>query len=412
MSAAGAVGTDLKTLAERLWTPVGDPDWPVTVSFDPPPPGHVIAEEYIVVPDLRRPKFLVPVAARSASRAAFSRYLTTSSLRTRALGYVSAAGFGSPVGERVMGARLFVGINSAIPRDEWSRWLLLRHLEEVLGATDLVAYLPVRRAVPNAKPTLRLFERGGRPMGYVKVGWSLATRAVVRNEAAALAAVQNRLRLLRAPQLSASGVWQGNEYAVAAPLPKGVRSYTEEPSTTPQLLLDIAQSGDVSRGPLVDSSFARRVHGDLALASANQPEASEVLLQWLQRLEARPHELDFGRWHGDFVPWNLGRTAAGPVAWDWEYSDPDVPVGFDLVHWHFQHRLSPADGTLVAAMRVADEQAPRLTSLGVAPGSTGQVTSLYLLDMFTRSVRMAAAGAGWNAKFYPAMLDLARTRDV
>ncbi|MDH5277650.1 MAG: hypothetical protein OEW53_01250 [Actinomycetota bacterium] len=411
MRARAAVGADLQTLAQRVWTPEGLPDWPVTVSFGHPPPDATLVEQYVVVPDLRRPKFLVPVGARAASRAAFSKYLTTSSVQTRGFGYLSAAGFGTPLGERVFGGRVFVGIDPSIPTAQWPEWLLLEHLRQVLGGNRLVAYLPVRRAVPNAKPTLRLFERTGAPRGYVKVGWSEATRGVVRNEAAALRDVQGRLGLLQAPALAASGSWQGQEYAVAASLPPGVRGWTREPSSTPELLAGIVRSGKTGRAPLATSSFAARVRADLVRAAEREPEVSTALLRWLDRLSARHAELDFGRWHGDYVPGNLGRTPDGPVAWDWEYSDPDVPVGFDLLHWHFQARLSPDDGNLVDSARAVDEEAHRLSCLGVDPRSHGLVASLYLLEMFTRAVRMASAGAGWNRKYQSGLVETANGRD-
>jgi hypothetical protein len=412
VTTAAEVGTDLRTLTERVWTPTADPAWPVSVSFDAPlPDDHTLAEQYVVVPDLRRPKFLVPVGARAASRAAFSRFLTTSSPRTRVMGLASAGAFGSPVGEQVFRSRLSIGIDSSIAPSRWSEWLLLSHLGAELDSDGLVAYLPVRRAIPNAKPTLRLFERSGVPRGYAKVGWSKATRTVVRNEAAALREVHGRLHGLESPALAASGQWQGQEYAVAAPLPAGVRGWTREPSETPELLRGIAATGTTSRGSLAASSFAHRVRADLAEASAAEAQVSTVLLRWLHRLEEHPDELDFGRWHGDFVPGNLGRTATGPVAWDWEYSDRDVPVGFDLLHWHFQRRLSPDDGTVAESARAADAQAARLSVLGVPRTSHGLVTSLYLLEMFTRSARMAAAGAGWNPKYYPALVEVAEGRD-
>ena len=363
------------------------------------------------MPNLRRPKLLVPVHARAASRAAFTRYLTTDSSRSRALGYGSAAVFGSPVGEQVMGARLRVAIDANIPADQWSQWLLLRYFEQILGATDLVGYLPVRRAIPNAKPTMRLFERAGTPQGYAKVGWSEATRAVVRNEASALTQVHERLQILHAPPLAAAGTWHGYEYAIAAPLPANVRPYDVSPSSTPELMWDIVASGHVSRGPLKDSGFAHRVRAELESSATSQPHDAEVLLAWLARLEKNTSDIDFGRWHGDFVPWNLGRTAAGPVAWDWEYSDPDVPVGFDIVHWQFQRQIAPATGTLSAAVQAADNASHLLTALNVHPDTTQFITSLYLLEVFTRAVRMSAAGAGWNRKFYPALVDVARQRD-
>ena len=409
---ASGVAPGLQALAERLWLPDSQDDGPVRIGYGEPVKGTNTVEQYVVVPSLAKPRLLVPVKAPAAARAAFGPHLATSSWSTRARSAALMAAFGTPLGERVVRDRLYVGVDSSIDPSEWATWNLQHHLQATLNADDLVSFIQMRRVTPNAKPTVRLFERSGRAVGFAKVGWSDATREVVRNEAAALTAVQDRLTLLQVPRLADSGTWQGRDYAVAAPLPSGVRAYSTEPSTTPDLLLDIVHAGDVTRGPLSSSAYASRIAADLKQAAAAEAEASDVLLAWLDRLKSRSVDLDYGRWHGDFVPWNLGRTETGVVAWDWEYSEAEVPVGFDLVHWHFQRRIAAADGTLTEGVRTADAEAARLVALGVDAHSTRTVTSLYLLTMFTRAVRLAAGGAGWNPKFYPDFLTVARTRDL
>ena len=56
-----SVGTDLRRLAQRLWRPSNDEQWPVEVAFNTVPTGYVPAEEYAVVPNLRSPE--IPCAA-------------------------------------------------------------------------------------------------------------------------------------------------------------------------------------------------------------------------------------------------------------------------------------------------------------------------------------------------------------
>ena len=411
MTAATEAAPGLQALAERLWLPDPKSAAPVRVGYGQPVPGTRTVEEYVVVPSLAKPRLLVPVGASAASRAAFGRHLATSSLATRARSAGLLAAFGTPAGERALKDRLYVGIEASVDPSQWPTWNLLCHMQGALDADDLVAFIQLRRVTPNAKPTLRLFERTGEAVGFAKVGWSDATNEVVRNEASALKAVQDRLQLLRVPRLAAADVWQGREFAVVAPLPAGVRAYAQEPSSTPELLLDIVRAGHQTRGPLSSSGYAASLRAELERAMPTVPEPALVLVAWLDRLVARDDELGFGRWHGDFVPWNLGRTREGVVAWDWEYSEPEVPVGFDVVHWHFQRRIAAPDGKLAEAVSTADSEAGRLVALGVEPSSTGLVTSLYLLTMFTRAVRLAAGGAGWNPKFYPDFVDIARDRD-
>ena len=51
-------------------------------------------------------------------------------------------------------------------------------------------------------------------------------------------------------------------------------------------------------------------------------------------------EVAFGRWHGDWVEWNLAEADGELWAWDWAYSAPDVPFGFDLLQFfHLRHRI-------------------------------------------------------------------------
>lgn len=411
MSPPPRVGADLRALVDRLWLREHDPDGLVAVGLGQPPPGRSVVEEYVVVPSLRRPSYLVPVASPAASKAAFGRYLTTSSSRTRALGRLSAVAFGGAVGEKLFRDRLYVGLDPSVGGPARAPALLLARVAAELAADDLVALLPVRRPGPNSKPTMQLFEREGEPLGYLKFGWSPATCAVVENEAAALSAIRGKLRQLDVPRLVASGRWGDGYFAVAEPLPPDVRPWRHEPSTTPELLRDIAGSGSVASLPLRRSGFARRLRDELVSAGAAEPQAVGVLLDWLSRLESREDVLQLGRWHGDFVPWNLGRGPTRTVAWDWEFSSDQVPLGFDLLHWHFQHRLSPANARLSAAVAVAEQAASRLSVLGVPPDSHRLVTSLYLLEMFTRNTRMAALGSGWNPKYHPAMLDVAASRD-
>jgi hypothetical protein len=113
--------------------------------------------------------------------------------------------------------------------------------------------------------------------------------------------------------------------------------------------------------------------------------------------------LRLGRWHGDWVPWNLGVTAAGPVAWDWEDSAPSAPLGFDLLHWHFQRTLAPAGATLEQAADAVRRAAPELSTLGVPAAAHRMVVSLYLIEILTRASHLAAQDCGWDAKISRAL---------
>jgi hypothetical protein len=160
---------------------------------------------------------------------------------------------------------------------------------------------------------------------------------------------------------------------------------------------------------LAGSAYANRVRTQLDAMREHAPTETKVLSDWLDRLVAEPPVLRFGRWHGDWVAWNLGSSGAKIAAWDWEHSAEGVPVGFDVLHWHFQHVLP--DSGLEAAVSAVDRVAPALVKVGVRREAGQSVASLYLLEMFLRSVRLSVGGGGWNPRLHPAMLTVATRRN-
>ena len=68
-------------------------------------------------------------------------------------------------------------------------------------------------------------------------------------------------------------------------------------------------------------------------------------------------ELGFGRWHGDWSPWNMGRAGGRMQVWDWEQSAVGVPLGFDAVHFLLQ-RLFRDEASPDAAACASLPEAP------------------------------------------------------
>lgn len=409
----GTGNPDLDRLVARFW--VEQPEMSsVVVTTGRLPSSHVVAEEYVVLPDVRRARFLVPVGSPAAVRSAFTTHLSTVSRRSRLYGQMISAGFRSGAG-RLLPDRLVVGIDRGVPRAGWREHLVLTELSALLGADDLVAIHPVRRFTPNAKPTVRLFDRSGAARGYAKFGWSAPTRALVRNETAALRALDGGVTGLTVPRPLLSSSFGGTgapelAYVVTTALPPGLRAWTNPPEKDAELLLRLADSGDVGTAPLGSSSYLDSLRRRLLAARAAQPAEVEALESWVTGLQVDGQRLRFGRWHGDWVAWNLAFTAGGLAAWDWEYSAPDVPVGFDLLHWHFQHRLAAAGGTLDTAAVELARRLPGLDLMGVPPSARRLVGDLYLIEMLTRATGLAAEGSGWNPKLHPRLVSFARKR--
>lgn len=404
---------DLDRLVARFWG-AHDPEDPVVVTTGRLPATHVVAEEYAVLPNVKRARFLVPVGAPAAVQAAFTSHLSTVSPRSRLFGRVIAAAFRSGAAPRVFPDRLLVGVDRGVPRDQWRNHLVLSELGARLGRDDLVAIHPVRRFTPNAKPTVRIFDRSGAACGYAKFGWSTPTRALVRNETVALEALAGGVAGLTVPLPLLGGSWVGEglelEYVVTTALPAGLRPWEQPPEEQADVLQRVAESGEVETGRLDGSTYLGTLRQRIHAAHAAQPSEAAALACWLDRLRDEDHVLRFGRWHGDWVSWNLALSPSGASAWDWEYSAPSVPVGFDLLHWHFQTRLAGSDATLDSAADELAVRLPGLGTLGVDEPAWRLVGELYLLEMLTRAVGLAAEGSGWNAKLHPRLISFAQDR--
>jgi len=409
------LGGDLAWLVELLWGARGA--GLVRVSTDGTvPDGYVPVERYAVVPSLTRPRFLVPLATRRAAWASTARYNALRPARVRALRAAVGAGMRLGVGQRALRDRLVVCVAEGAGRRPLGELLISEHLRRALGVGELLMGIGVSQPHPNRKPTLQLFGPAGEALGYVKVGWSELTRQLVRNEAAALrTCAAHPLPDLEVPRLLGADRWNDLDLAVTSPLPTGVRRHRAALRPPP-----VAVSGQVAAVngtralPLAASPYwsgvRRRVR---AAAAAEGGELAATLGHCLGALERRcgGTRLVFGRWHGDWVPWNLAWEGGRLHAWDWEHSGDDAPLGFDLLHWQFQvafvaQRRDAAD----AAARCAGLALPQLLGLGVQQPAAGDLPLLYLLEAYLRGYRMKAAGAGWNPRFHPRMLEVLADR--
>ena len=405
-------GTDPRRRPDGLgWvTAAVFPDPRVAVTVGPAPAGYTVVAEYTVVPSVDRARFLLPRGSRRVAAASVLAYNALRPPKTRAartaLGTLARIGVTDLAGMPV----LTVSVPSGVDQ---TQLLLTAHLAERLGYPRLHAALGLRPPDPNHKPTLQLFDDDAQPRGYAKLGWNDATRALVRAEAAAISAlpVNPGGGYPVTPRLLASGEWAGQAYAVIEPLPADVRGLPA--GTPPQVdaVLAIARRGGAAglTRPLGASTYLSGLRERAGAAASAVPEPGRRALAAVHALADRDActLLEFGDWHGDWVPWNLGRHGERLVAWDWEHSGPDVPVGFDLAHQGFQTALTldgqPARIAATAADELLRGYGP---ALGLNPLQCRAVVDGYLVELWLRTWRLAAGGAGWNELLHPALLDL------
>jgi hypothetical protein len=358
-----------------------------------------------VVPSLADARFLLPLASRKVTAASVLAYNALRPPRVRA----SRAVIGGL-------ARLgLLGVTRAPVLTVEGGPLLWEHLAELLGADRLHAAIGIRPPDPHHKPTLQLFDDAGRPRGYAKIGWNDGTRAMVRSEAATLAALPPPEGDFPAvPRLLKHTQWQDREVAVIEPMPSRVRRIRRPSTPRTAAMLAVARPGEprpVAGSPFV-ATWRRRATGGAMAAAETDPGLSTVDAA-IDALVTRDGDVrcGFGEWHGDWVPWNMARHRGGLLVWDWENHGVDVPVGFDLAHQAFQVALSTHRRPAAECAVAVDEALRRHGgTLGLDGPRRRFVADAYLIELWLRTYELSHGGAGWNPKLHPALLHVLAER--
>jgi hypothetical protein len=376
----------------------GDPRLRLTIGDDP----QAMAR-YAVVPDLDHARFLLPLASRRVTAASVLAYnaLRPPTVRAvrAAIGVLARVGALGVIRAPVLSVRVPDGAE-----------LLWEHLAGLLGGVaGLHAAIGIRPPDPHHKPTLQLFDDAGRPRGYAKIGWNAGTRAMVKAEAASLTELTPAGGdMPAAPRLVLHTRWRDREVAVIEPMPCGVRRIRRPDEPRLPAMLAVARRGGPAAPPrpFGGSDFLTRWR-------RRAREADARIHRAIDALEARDGDLllEFGDWHGDWVPWNMARHRGRLLVWDWENRAPDVPVGFDLAHQAFQTALSTHRRPAVACADAVDAALREHGSaLGLTRPAQQFVADAYLVELWLRTFELSADGAGWNPKLHPALLQVLAAR--
>ncbi|SCF31004.1 hypothetical protein GA0074696_4309 [Micromonospora purpureochromogenes] len=383
----------------------GDPRLWLDVSAAPPPPGHRVAARYAVVPSVARAKFLLPLASRRVGAASTLAYNALRPPRVRA----NRLAVGVLAGVGATGLARMPVLTVAVPDGvEETELLLAAHLGRLAGRR-LHAAIGIRPPDPHHKPTLQLFDDRGAARGYAKIGWNDATRAMVAVEAVALRALpRDGGDFPDVPRLLRELRWGDLAVTLVEPMPARVRRLPHPERPEVAAMLAVARRGGPATPP-------RPLRGSAFLADlgARAERAGGPVVDAVAALVARDGDttLEFGHWHGDWVPWNLGRHGGRLVAWDWENSGAHRPVGFDLAHQGFQSALSLGGRPVPAA---AAEMVAVLQRHGAAFGLDATrrrlVADAYLVELWLRTAELAAGGGGWSDRLHPALLHVLAER--
>jgi hypothetical protein len=349
-------------------------------------PGTPIAE-YLVVPDARRPKLLVPSGSRRVAAAAVRRYAEpqSRSAKLKRDAVVAAVRTGASAVLLRDRVRVTGPFSSSIDG----------YLSEQLGR-ELSVSVHIGPARANRKPVLQLIGPEGDTFGFVKLGTGPLTKQLVQAETAALNELAGcGLTGLTAPRVLHAGEWRGLQVLVQSALPVWL---PRAPLTQRRLvaaMLDIAGCCGYTSGPLDESGYWAQLRGRLAAVGdrsegAGLGAAAELLVK-----HAGDTVFRYGAWHGDWAPWNMANLADGLLVWDWERFTTGVPMGFDAIHHELQKRIQSTGDAQDAVEQTVRRAGELLAPFGV-PVIGREVTALlYLVDLAVRYLtdRQAEAGA-------------------
>jgi hypothetical protein len=349
-------------------------------------PGSLIAE-YLVVPDARRPRLLVPSVSRRVAAAAVRRYAEPQSRGAR----LKRGAVVTAIRSGASGLLLRDRVRVTGPASE----SIDGYLSAMLGR-ELAVSIHIGPARANRKPVLQLISPDGETFGFAKLGTGPLTRRLVRTETSALTALgTSGLTKLNVPRVLHAGQWSGLQVLVQSALPVWL---PRAPLTRRRLtaaMLDVAGCRGYSSGPLVGSAYFAELRGRLAPLGDRPEGVALTAAAELIAGRAGSTSLRYGAWHGDWAPWNMANLADALLVWDWERFAQGVPAGFDAAHHELQRRVqssNDAAGAVEATVRAADEL---LAPFGVASGARELTALLYLVDLAARYLtdRQAEAGA-------------------
>lgn len=232
----------------------------------------------------------------------------------------------------------------------------------------------------NRKPVVQLLDGNGVCHGWAKIGWNQRSAALVGNEAEWLE--RRPLPPLIIPELLNDFEIGESRVVISSsvsPRRRPPRQRMAPPSMS--TFRSVAAMGSLASKPVTETAWWETVEQALANAGAGDVEAIRAVPSQIGG------DVRVGAWHGDLTPWNLMTDCDKICLIDWEFAADDVPLGFDLYHFHFQVasqlRGLPPEAALDYSARLSPHG---LTQIGVDGKAYADVYLLYLVELVRRSL--------------------------
>lgn len=350
------------------------------------PGTHDERVRFAAVPRAGAPRLLADARSPRLASRAIRRQSRSPRLRLRAAGSALALATRTGWYHRLPGAQVVVyGPDGAASIED--------PLRAVLGCDAVRVAMSIGPRRANRKPVLQVADGRGHVVAFAKVGHNDLTRSLVRGEAESLTALGARhWSVVNVPTVLGLVDWQDLTVLVLEPLrlprlrPRGAPARDR----LRRVVTEIATIGGDCSVPWHRHRLRHRLHERLSRSGAAAP--------WLRELNRLPPGvvLRTGAWHGDLNPGNIALSARRCPVWDWERFEPDVPVGFDLLHHDLQEAITQRRTPPLAAVAQLLRSAPAtLSPWGHDSDQADAVCRAYLIALADRYLAddQAAAGA-------------------
>ncbi|CAN5643106.1 hypothetical protein BH11ACT8_BH11ACT8_16250 [soil metagenome] len=337
---------------------------------------------YALVPSARRARLLVPLAPGQAAASAMCRFSAASTSRD-VLTRLAVAGLTRSTAGLLLRDQVVMGVGGSARQES-----LRQHLGQVLNEPVSVS-MGVGPARVNRKPVLQVFDRRGRTVAFAKVGDSAQAASDVRSETVALRRLEGRpLGCLSVPRVLDASPWNGMEVLLMSPLRARARLGRPTDERAPlQAMADLVEAFEEPALPVGELAWWERQCA--TVDEVADPELRSSLQHCLRVVLGRHGwaTVPVGAWHGDWTPWNMARSGARVLVWDWERFETGVPTGLDV--WHY--RVNAA--TRQRGLR-ADVVLDALARGGGDEGGSAMLADLYLVAIAVRYAGLLSAARG------------------
>ncbi len=335
---------------------------------------------YVAIPNWASPSVIAPRRPRKVMASLIRGYNTAGHGRTRILAELAALGASTGLTD-IAFQDVWIDDTAAGPDTSISKFL-----SAALGRqVALSISIGPGRAVQ--KPVIQVAESDGRTLAFAKVGHNELTRNLVRREAQNLkrvAAALDSAGGVEVPEVVVGGSWRDTEVLVQTALPRG------RPPRRDQFLRamrTVSYLDGISESSITSSAYWSDLCRRIELLPPSRISGTLQSVAAAVRRWDPPVLLPFGAWHGDMTPWNITALPDAVRIWDWEHFQPNVPVGFDVLHYGIRRRCGRRSASATQAVLATTSEAHRdLRALGVPVDAAPWTILLYLLEIATRYV--------------------------